>query len=724
MVVNKSKSNKNKNNISSNKSKDGTDNKKLNKDDENKEVDISTDVPLNEETSQKKNVGGKFIRTSGYRHKKRRNKHLFISEDDTPSQIKYNYKYERVNSEKKREQKMEDIMKKNQSANVEKNQSKLKKNNNNNNNNKNHKNNKNNSNNEYKNNNDDFNYYRSHLYTFYKEMSEEEASLQEKEITDKNVHINNKYPLNHLYDAFIYLGHSKIIRRAKAWYDNNPIFLVEYNDKAKNENNQISIRKLSLSVTSVYALNRSPQEWHLIDYSKRNPNSGIIKASANLSKKLIDQAEAESKKKNKRRTSSSGLIENAFENCPISLIGYPQYDPFEAEDGVMEDYEPFYDHQLKLNNFVNNLSGQDLTSTDSIMKKKLNANAKSFVPSSMQKNQISSSYNNISTENISHSNEILSGSKVWNNYVKSRQTMKVKNNEIRLNTISQLKEATQRRKRMVQRPSPPLSKKHTVTFKLDSSTTYKKPYYNKKKFNKNSTYARYVANYSIYNDFNKLMQPNQGPYPINYNNVIERINNYYANGANTSNQPPQQPNNKSFNKNQSNKSFKQNNNNNNNNNNNKQLKGNGKPTFNNKNNKNQKQQQQQQQQSNKSKQISINTSNTNKSKTQGPLSRSNNYSPQSAYSAVSSSSSKSPVTQNIHNKVATILMSGSSSPQQFYFSNSYVYGSNQTSPVSSIQNKPRSFIQNLKQKNSNNNSNETTSKNKEVTKKTIGISMS
>jgi len=674
------------------KSKPAKDNKKVNKKvtpENNENVNVSNVQPQ-ESTPKRKNSGGKVIRTSGYRHKKRRNKHLFISDDDSPQQIKYNYKFERVNSDKKREQQqLDEMMKKNQNSNVEKNQ-------------------KQQPNKNYKNKSKE--YHPNQLYTIYKDSSTTRKEVLDKETTDRSVHMNNKYPLNHLYEAYIYLGQNKSIRKAKAWYDSNPLFLVDYDAKAKNEESQISVRKLSQSIASVYALNYSPKTWHLIDYNKRNPNSATIKASANLSKKI--RSHAAEIKKTKKRTNGTEIT-NAFEACPISLIHYPEYNPFEAEDGVMEDYEPSYDYQIKFNNYVNNLSKEESSSTESIMKKKLNVNAKSFVPSSMSKSQKTSSNQNIATnipdETNTTSTQILSNVQVWNNYVKSRQEMKIRKTEIRSNMINQLKDATERRRLMVQRPSPNNRRKSSVTFNLDSLQSYsnqkqnKKHYYNNKKINKNSTYAKYVASYSIVNDINKLTQPNSAGYPINYNNVIERINNYY--GISPTGVPNQQPNNSNTNnKTNDNKSFKQN-------------KTPSTPKDNNKPKNNQ-----QQKQSNKSaRQMRVNVSNVNTyNKSKSPVSSKSDYSPYSAISSASSYSYKSPINQN--NKKANYLMSDNS-PQQHYFSSSYSYGSNQTTSASSfIQNKPRSFNQTLKQKSKNNN--ETTIKNKNAPKKAVNISSS
>ncbi|OUM68994.1 hypothetical protein PIROE2DRAFT_3233 [Piromyces sp. E2] len=669
------------------------DNKKNNKKgitENNENVNVSNVQPQDSEP-QRKNSGGRVIRTSGYRHKKRRNKHLFISDDDSPQQIRYNYKFERVNSEKKREQKqMDEMMERNQTKNVEKNQKQPSKKN-------------------YRNKSKEYN--PNQLYTFYKNSSTTQNEVFDKETTDKNVHMNNKYPLNHLYEAYIYLGQNMSIRKAKAWYDSTPLFLVDYDAKAKNEESQVSVRKLSLSIASVYALNYSPKAWHLIDYNKRNPNSDTIKAGANLSKKIKDHA-AEMKK-TKRRTNDTE-IENAFEACPISLIHYPEYNPFEAEDGVMEDYEPSYDYQIRLNNYINNCSKEE----ENIMKKKLNVNAKSFVPSSMSKSSTSPSSTqstdiNIPNEMNTTTPQILSNVQVWNNYVKSRQEMKVRKAEIRSNMIEHLINATERRRVMVQRPSPN-KRKSSVTFNLDSLHSYlsqkqntqnKKHYYNNKKNNKNSTYAKYVASYSIVNDINKLMQPNTSGYPINYNNVIERINNYY--GISPTGVPDQQPNNTYDNTNnqtQDNKSFKQNKN---------------QPTPNNKSKNNQ---QQFKQQYNKSaKQMRVNVSNVNtynnNNKFKSPVSSNrSNYSPHSAVSPTSSYSTKSP----INDKRSNYLMSDNS-PQQYYFSSSYSYGSNQTTPTNA-QNKPRFFNQTFKQKSKNNE--ESTIKNKNAPKKAVNISSS
>ncbi|ORX87459.1 hypothetical protein BCR32DRAFT_264224 [Anaeromyces robustus] len=629
----------------------------------------------NQKTSEKKSVKGRVIRTSGYRHKKRRNKHLFISEDDTPSQIRYNYKYERINSEKRREQQeqeqeqqMKDMMKNNQSKNTEKDK---------------------------KNHSKGYNKYEYHphqLFTIYKEYSNDESTISEVETVDESVYINDKYPLNHLYEAFIYLGHSKMIRRSKAWYDSIPLYLVEDNSaNSKSKNNQICVRKLSLSIASAYALNNSPKSWHLIDYYKRNPETNFIKAGATLSKNLMDKISTE-KKKDKKKMNKS-IMEDAFENCPISLIHYPPYNPFDAEDGAQEDYEPYYDYQIKLNNYINNLQNENTK------KKNLNTNNKN----------ISSS----STKNI---NRILSPDEIWNNYVHSRKVLREKNLEIRSNAIKQLQEATQRRKRMVQRPSPN-NKKQTVTFNFDSLHNYKKQnqynkkQYNNKKFNKNSTYAKYVENYSIINDINKLTQPNNGGYPINYNNVIERINNYY-NNENTISSPTQQQNTKPFKQNTHYNGNYNNNtnrgNNNNNNNNNKTRENNiENQQNNNKNAKNNNNKNQQKQSTN------ANTTNSSKKvKSSTPL-RSNN--------STSSSNSSKPIVKQNNNKT-TYLMSKSKSPQQQYFSNNYVYGTNQNNSNSSIQNKPKSFNQNIKQKYKNNSNNETMVKNKESSKKAVNVS--
>jgi len=318
-----------------------------------------------EEEVHKKDIGGRFIRTSGYRHKKRRKKHLFISDEDSPSQIKYNYKYERVNSEKKREKQMEEMMEQNQSSNVEQNKKK--------------------SSNKQKYQEKDYDYQPHQLYTFYKDYSEfHNKDVYDKETTDTNVHMNNNYPLNHLYEAFIYLGRSRSIRRANAWYDNDtkPLFLVDYDAKAKNQESQISVRRLSLSVASVYAHNYSPKACHLIDYNKRNQKDVAIKASANFSKKIMDQA-AEIKR-TKKRTNST-VNEDAFEACPIALIQYPEYNPFDAEDGAQEDYEPFYDYQAKLNHFINNLPEDDSGNED-VKNKKLNAKEKSSTLNSSTSN--------------------------------------------------------------------------------------------------------------------------------------------------------------------------------------------------------------------------------------------------------------------------------------------------------------------------------------------------
>jgi len=685
------------------KSKPARDNKKNNNNkkvnpENNENVNVSNVQPQDSNsTPQRKNSGGKVIRTSGYRHKKRRNKHLFISDDDSPQQIKYNYKFERVNSEKKREQQqMDEMMKENQTSNVERNQKQQP-----------NKNNRNKSK----------NYHPNQLYTVYKDDSTTRKEVLDKATIDKSVHMNNKYPLNHLYEAFIYLGQNKSIRRAQAWYDSNPLFLVDYDDKAKNEESQISVRKLSLSIASVYALNYSPKSWHLINYNKRNPNSATIKASANLSKKIRDYASEI--KKTKKRTNGTE-IKNAFEACPISLIHYPEYNPFEAEDGVMEDYEPAYDYQIKLNNYINKLSKKEVSSTESIMKKKLNVNAKSFVPSSMSKSSTSSSNQNLATnipyETNTTTTQILSNVQVWNNYVKSRQEMKNRKAEIRSNMINQLMKATEKRRLMVQRPSPS-KRKTSVTFNLDSlknsvsqkqNAQNKKHYYSNKKNNKNSTYAKYVASYSIVNDINKLTQPNTSGYPINYNNVIERINNYY--GISPTGVPDQQPNN-TYNKNNQNKdkkSLKQNNTS-------------STPKVNNNKPKNNQQQKSKQQANKFGKQMRVNVSNVNNyNKTKSPVSSKSDYSPRSAVSTSSSYSYKSPVKQN--NKKKSYLMSNKS-PQQHYFSNSYSYGSNQTTSASSfIQNKPRSFSQAFKQKSRNND--ETMIKNKFSTKKAVNVSSS
>jgi len=174
-----------------------------------------TDVNVSQlqEEVHKKDINGKVIRTSGYRHKKRRNKHLFISDEDSPSQIRYNYKYERVNSEKKREKQIEEMMENNQSSNVEQNQKP--------------------SSNKQEFQEYYYDYNPTQLYTFYKGSLESNNVTYDKETTDTNVHINNKFPLNHLYEAFIYLGQSRSIRKSQAWYDSTPLFIVDYDEKAK-----------------------------------------------------------------------------------------------------------------------------------------------------------------------------------------------------------------------------------------------------------------------------------------------------------------------------------------------------------------------------------------------------------------------------------------------------------------------------------------------------------
>jgi len=688
------------NNNNSNKPNNKLIKNKSSKENVNEDNGNNVNLGQTQEEVHKKDIGGRFIRTSGYRHKKRRNKHLFISDEDSPSQIKYNYKYERVNSEKKREKQLEEMMEQNQSSNVEKNKK---------------------SSNKQKYQEKDYDYQPHQLYTFYKDYSEfDNKDVYDKETTDTNVHMNNNYPLNHLYEAFIYLGRSKSIRRANAWYDNDtkPLFMVDYDAKAKNQESQISVRKLSLSVASVYAHNYSPKAWHLIDYGKRNQKDVTIKASANFSKKIMDQV-AEIKR-TKKRTNST-VNENAFEACPIALIQYPEYNPFDAEDGAQEDYEPFYDYQAKLNRFINNLPEDDSDNED-IVNKKLNANDKS--------NTLNSSSSKMSsipslTSNSSSSNQILSGAQVWNNYIKSRQELKIKRNEIRSKAVSLLKEAVERRKRLVQRPSPQKSNKPSVAFNSNhfnkqNSSNKKHHYNNKKKDNKNSTYAKYVASYSIYNDINKLMQPNTSGYPINYKNVIERINNYYYNGGSYQiNAPIQQQNNQFYNSPQNNRTSVPNNTSNtikeNNNNNN---------TTNN-NYRNSKKQQKQPQSNNKpNKSMKVNvSSNTSFNKTKSsPLSSTSksDYTPNSGYSSTSSPySTKSPEKQN--NIYSPYMMTGqNNSKQQYYFSNSYSYGTNHVG--TSVQNKPRSFNSSFKQKSKNNNNSDTTIKNKESTKKHINVS--
>jgi len=635
---------------------------------------MNTDVTdVNRSQSQeevhKKDIGGKVIRTSGYRHKKRRNKHLFISDEDSPSQIRYNYKYERVNSEKKREKQIEEIMEKNQSSNVEQNQKS--------------------SSNKQKFQENYYDYHPSQLYTFYKASSEYNNDTYDKETTDTNVHINNKFPLNHLYEAFIYLGQSRSIRKSKAWYDSRPLFLVDFDAKAKNQESQVTVQKLSLSIASVYANNNSPKEWHLVGYNKRNPKDGVIKAGANFSKKIMDQA-AEIKRTKKR--SNSTAMEDVFEGFSVPLIHYPDYNPFDAEDGAQEDYEPFYDYQAKLNKFINN----------NVQK---NDNDNSLGPFS-----VSSKTSNIPSETSTHSseNEIISGAQAWNNYIKSRQELKIKHQEIRSNTIAQIKEATERRKRMVQRPSPQ-NKKASVSFNFNSSqedsnkqnSPNRKHHHNNKKDNKNSTYAKYVASYSIYNDINKLMQQNNSGYPINYNNVIERINNYYNNGGSyQTNVPIQQYNNYFYNTHQNNNISNPNN-------------------YNNTTNKNSKNNQNQQKPPQTSKYINVNIPNNSSfNATKSPISASSKseHSPYSDYSPISPNSTGK---QNIIN--SPYLMSNENGLQQHYFSNSYSYSTNHVN-TSSVQNKPRFFNQPFKQKSTNNDHNETSIKNRDSTKKHINIS--
>ncbi|ORX44712.1 hypothetical protein BCR36DRAFT_586073, partial [Piromyces finnis] len=530
--INNDSSNYNNKNKRQNPTKENEKNNKKVNSNNNETINSSSYVQTQNDDVKMKNSSGKVIRTSGYRHKKRRNKHLFISDNDSPSQIKYNYKYERVNSDKKREQQqqqqMEEMMKKNQSTNIERNQKQQS-----------NKNNKN----KLKDSQSNQSFFSIKTNSSFSSSSSMNAgkNSSDKKNMDKNVKINNKYPLNHLYDAFTYLGQNKSIRNAKAWYDSNPLFMVDYDEEIKNKDNQVCVTKLSFSIASAYASNYSPKTWHLINYKKRNPNTTTLKANTKLSKKIRDHA-AELKKSKKRTNDKE--IKNAFDACPISLIHYPEYNPFDAEDGIMEDYEPFYDYQIKLNNYINNLSKEEAI-TESIIKTKLNVNAKSYVPLSASKVSTSlSSAQSIakknktnsattSTTTSTNSTQILSNVQVWNNYVKSRQEMKARKAEIRSKIVNQLKDATQRRKLMVQRPSPKV-KKNSVSFKLNSLQSYlnqnsqnKKYYNNTNNKNKNSTYAKYVASYSIVNDINKLTNPSSNGYPINYNNVIERINNYY-----------------------------------------------------------------------------------------------------------------------------------------------------------------------------------------------------
>jgi len=459
--------------------------------------------------------------------------------------------------------------------------------------------------------------------------------------------------------------------------------------RQKNLESQVSVRRLSLSIASVYANNYSPKEWHLIDYNKRNPKDGVIKAGANFSKKIMEQA-AEVKRTKKR--SNSTAMEDIFEGISIPLIHYPEYNPFEAEVGAQEDYEPFFDYQDKLYKFINN----------NARKKDNDKSLDSF--------SVSSKTTNIPSETSTYSSqyEFISGAQAWNIYLKSRQELKMKHQEIRSNTIAQIKEATERRKRMVQRPSPQ-NKKASVSFNFNSlqddsnnkKSPNKKYYYNNKKDNKNSTYAKYVASYSIYNDINKLMQLNNSSYPINYNNVVERINNYYNNGGSyQTNVPVQQLNNYLYNTYQNNNISTLNN-------------------YNNITNKNSKNNQKQHKQPQTSKYVNVNIPNNssfNASKSPISVSSKSDHSPYSDYSSVSPDSIGK---QNIIN--SPYLMSNENGFQQHYFSNSYSYSTNHVN-TTSVQNKPRSFNQPLKQKFTNNDLNETYVKNRESTKKQINIS--